>query len=222
VPRDDGPVTTTTAPDTARGESRRRHSWRWWAVRIVLAIAALMVVYVGVTFLQVWRASRGDSARPSDAIVVLGAAQYNGRPSPVLQNRLDKAYELYAAGVAPRIVTTGANRAGDVYTEGYVGFDYLRGKGVPESALIVVTDGVNTWEELAATARQLKPLGLKRVLLVSDGYHAARVEHTADELGLSAAVARPDGSASLRQLARETAAVSVGRIIGFRRLAELS
>jgi uncharacterized SAM-binding protein YcdF (DUF218 family) len=210
------------AADTVVRVDRPPHSWRWWASRVALAVVALLVVYVGATFVEVWRASRHTGSRPSDAIVVLGAAQYNGRPSPVLQKRLDKAYELYTEGVAPRIVTTGANRAGDVYTEGYVGFDYLRNRGVPEDDLIVVTDGVNTWEELSATARQLEPLGLKKVLLVSDGYHAARIDHTAGELGLDAAVARTDGSASLRQLLRETGAVSVGRVIGFRRLAELS
>src|SRR5690606_27720941 len=123
-----------------------------------------------VTFVQVWHASTQDDERPSEAIVVLGAAQYDGRPSPVLQARLDRAYELYRAGVAPLIVTTGANQEGDRFTEGYVGFDYLRNRGVPEDDLLVITDGVNTWEELSATANQLRPLGLDRVVLVSDGY----------------------------------------------------
>ncbi|HEX7096065.1 MAG TPA: YdcF family protein, partial [Acidimicrobiales bacterium] len=194
----------------------------WWALRIVLAFVALVILYGSVTFVQVWRASARDHARPSDAIVVLGAAQYDGRPSPVLQARLDRAYELYVEGIAPRIVTTGANQAGDRFTEGYVGFQYLRERGVPEVDLIVVTDGTNTWEELAATAAQLQPLGFDSVVLVSDGYHALRLEHTAAELGLDASVARTDSTASFRQLARETAAVSIGRIIGYRRLAELS
>jgi uncharacterized SAM-binding protein YcdF (DUF218 family) len=214
-------VHTTTADTGEQPQVRPRRSPWWWVGRISVAVVVLGVLYVGVTFLQVWRASTHDEARPSDAIVVLGAAQYDGRPSPVLKARLDRAYDLYAAGIAPLVVTTGANQAGDRFTEGFVGYDYLRGRGVPEDDLIVVTDGVNTWEELSATAHQLDRLGMDKVVLVSDGYHALRLEHTAEELGLDATVARTDGSATLRELARETAAVSLGRIIGFRRLADL-
>jgi uncharacterized SAM-binding protein YcdF (DUF218 family) len=214
-------VETTVADTGEQPEVPARRSIWWWANRIGLFVVALGVLYVGVTFVQVWRASRADDARPSDAIVVLGAAQYDGRPSPVLKARLDRAFELYDEGLAPLLVTTGANREGDRFTEGFVGFDYLRGRGVPEDDIIVITDGTNTWEELSATAHQLERLGLDDVVLVSDGYHALRLEHTAEELGLNASVARTDGSATFRQLARETAAVSVGRIIGFRRLADL-
>ena len=213
----------TTAPtageDPAEPPTRTR---LWWATRVLLGVAVLGVLYVGLTFVQVWRASTSGSARASDAIVVLGAAQYDGRPSPVLQARLDTAFELYQEGIAPLIVTTGANQEGDRFTEGFVGFEYLRGLGVPDEDLLVVTDGTNTWEELSATAHQLDLRGLDSVVLVSDGYHALRIEQTAEQLGLDASVARTDGSATLRQLARETAAVSVGRIIGYRRLASLT
>lgn len=226
---DDVPVETSTAPAAGErvaarvaGEVRARRSRTWWVTRVALALVVLGVLYVGGTFVQVWRASARDDARPAEAIVVLGAAQYDGHPSPVLKARLDRAYDLYVEGIAPRIVTTGANQAGDRFTEGYVGYQYLRGRGVPDADLIVVTDGTNTWEELSATARQLEQLGLDTVVLVSDGYHALRLEHTADELGLDATVARTDTSATFRQLARETVAVSLGRIIGYRRLAELS
>jgi uncharacterized SAM-binding protein YcdF (DUF218 family) len=211
----------STGEHPATSPAARRPK-RWWVVRGLLVVAVLGVLYVAVTFLQVWRASVADSERPSDAIVVLGAAQYDGRPSPVLQARLDRALELYEADVAPLIVTTGANQEGDRFTEGFVGYEYLRSRGVPEDDLLVITDGVNTWEELSATANQLRPLGAERVVLVSDGYHALRLEHTADELGLDAVVARTEGSATLRELARETAAVSVGRVIGFRRLSNLA
>lgn len=210
-----------TDPQGARS-NRPRRSRRWWAGRVLAAIVVLNVLYVGVTFVQVWWASTHDRPEPAEAIVVLGAAQYDGRPSPVLKARLDRAFDLYEEGIAPRIVTTGANREGDRFTEGFVGYEYLRGRGVPEDDIIVITDGVNTWEELSATARQLRPLGLDKVVLVSDGYHALRLAHTADELGLDASVARTDGTATFRQLARETAAVSLGRIIGYRRLADLS
>ena len=217
-PPDDG--VPTPPPDTPPQPSRWRGVARW-SVRGASIVAALMVVYVGVTFVQVWHASRSTKAHPADAIVVLGAAQYDGRPSPVLKARLDRAYDLYEQGFATRIVTTGANKAGDRFTEGYAGFDYLRGRGVPEADLIVVNDGTNTWEELSATARVLHERGHHSVVLVSSGYHALRLSGTADDLGLDASVARTSGRATFRQLVRETGAVSLGRIIGFRRLASL-
>ena len=182
----------------------------------------MAVVYVGVTFLQVWRTSRADEARPVDAIVVLGAAQYDGRPSPVLQKRLDHALELYEQGLADFVVPTGGSQAGDRFTQGFAGYDYLRSNGVPDEDILVVVDGTNTWEELAATALQLSNRGMSEVLLVSDPYHSLRAREIAEDVGLDAHVSPTDGSASFGQLVRETAAVSVGRLIGFRRLSNLS
>ena len=99
-------------------------------------VAALIVVgYVFLTFLQVLHASGEDSREAADAIVVLGAAQYDGEPSPVLASRLDHAYELWETGVADIVVTTGSNRPGDRFTEGYAGFEYLRFAGIPEADL---------------------------------------------------------------------------------------
>ena len=185
---------------------------------MALVVLALVVVYVLVTFWQVWQASSTDNARPADAIVVLGAAQYDGVPSPVLQQRLDHALELYERGLAGVIVPTGANQPGDAFTQGFAGYDYLRARGVPDEDLLVIVDGSNTYEELSATAGQLLPRGLERVILVSDGYHALRIDQTAAEVGLDAVVSPTDGGASLRQLLRETVGVSVGRIVSYRRL----
>ena len=193
---------------------RERLSWR----RIVLIVGALGVLYVGVTFLQVLVASGSDDRYEADAIVVLGAAQYDGEPSPVLAGRLDHAEELWREGVAPLVVTTGSNQPGDRVTEGFAGYEYLRFAGVPDESLLVITDGASTWEQLAATARQLRLLDLDSVVLVSDPYHALRLTQIADEVGLEAAVSSTDGSSSIRQLLRETAAVSLGRILGYRRV----
>ena len=191
---------------------------RWW---VLLAIPVLVVGYLGITFVQVRSAAGRDDRTPVDAIVVLGAAQYDGRPSPVLKRRLDHALELYRADVAPEIVLTGGKRDGDRFTEAFTGFKYLRQAGVPDDALVIISDGANTWESLAAAARQLKAQGDNRIVLVSDPYHNERLLGTAEELGFSAGVSSTGAEASLRQLAGETAAVALGRLIGYRRLLRL-
>lgn len=186
--------------------------------RALLIIGGLGFVYVGFNFLAVLVASGADQRQPVDAIIVLGAAQYDGEPSPVFQGRLDHAYSLWDEGTAPLIVTTGSNQPGDRVTEGFAGFEYLRFEGVPETALLVITDGASTWEQLVATARQLRQRDLDSVVLVSDPYHALRLTQIADEVGLHASVSSTDGTTSIRNLARETAAVSLGRILGYRRV----
>lgn len=186
--------------------------------KVLLVIVGLGVAYVGFNFLSVLVASGADDRDRVDAIVVLGAAQYDGDPSPVFRGRLDHAFELWSDGVAPLVVTTGSNQPGDRVTEGFAGFEYLRFEGVPEDALVVITDGASTWEQLAATARQLRQRGLESVVLVSDPYHALRLTQIADEVGLDASVSSTDGATSIRNLVRETAAVSLGRVLGYRRV----
>ena len=160
--------------------------------------------------------------RAADAIVVLGAAQYHGQPSPVLQERLDHALELYDAGLAPVIVLTGGKQAADTFTEATTGYNYLRERGVPDEALLKEVDGRSTWDSLQAAHRFLSQRGADRIVLVTDDYHAYRVEAIAEEIGFDATVSPSDslldGTGKLRQLVRETVAVSVGRIIGWDRL----
>ena len=112
----------------------------------------LGVLYVGITFFQVLLAAGTDDRVEADAIVVLGAAQYDGEPSPVLAGRLDHAEKLWREGVATIVVTTGSNLTGDRFTEGFAGYEYLRFAGIPDADLLVITDGASTWEQLAATA----------------------------------------------------------------------
>jgi uncharacterized SAM-binding protein YcdF (DUF218 family) len=200
---------------------RRRHL----LLRLVTAALVLLLAYVTITFVQVYRASNHDGARAADAIIVLGAAQYNGQPSPVLRDRLDHALELYQAGLATTIVVTGGRQAGDRFTEATTGYNYLRAQGVPDDALLKEIAGTNTYESLAAAAQFLRERDLTVVVLVTDGYHAFRVGAIAEDLGLDAAVSPTDTrlgrGAELRQILRETAAVSVGRIIGWNRLLRL-
>lgn len=194
---------------------------------MILRVAAVLlgagVVYVGVTFVQVWHASLQDEAQQADAMIVLGAAQYDGRPSPALQERLDHAVELYEAGHAPVVWVTGGNQPGDRFTEGFSGYEYLREHGLPDSALRIENQGSNSWESLAAAGRFLRREGHRRVLLVSHPSHSYRLASIATELGLSPTVspARAGGGVRAGALARETAAVSLGRLVGYRRLTGL-
>jgi uncharacterized SAM-binding protein YcdF (DUF218 family) len=198
------------------GSRRRRYVWRG-----LLLVGALVVVYVGVTFVQVWLASRRDGARSAEAIVVLGAAQYDCRPSPVLEERLDHALELYEGGTAGTIVVTGGRQEGDRCTEATASAEYLLAAGVPDADVLREVQGTSTWESLAASARILRDAGLTDVVLVTDGYHALRVQAIADELGLDASVSPSGNGGSIRDYVEETAAVAVGRIVGFRRLVDL-
>lgn len=194
--------------------------------RLVALVLVASVAYVGVTFVQVWRASLHDQARDADVLIVLGAAQYNGRPSPALRARLDHAAELYRRGHAPVVWVTGGNQPGDQFTEGFSGYEYLLSRGLPEAALRIENQGGSSWESLAATSRYLREEGNTDVVLVSHPYHAYRLTRIAGELGLSATVSPTPGEQAstrsrARALARETAAVSLGRVIGYRRLAGL-
>ncbi len=171
-------------------------------------------------------ASRHDGATSADAIVVLGAAQYDGRPSPVLTARLDHALELWQEGLAPIIVVTGGKRPGDRFTEATASANYLLQRGVPDARILREVQGTSSWESLAAAARILRERGLSEVILVSDPYHALRIGGIADELGLIAHVSPTQsspisGAASFRHMVKETGAVAVGRIIGYRRLLSL-
>ncbi|MGK2958835.1 MAG: YdcF family protein [Acidimicrobiales bacterium] len=193
---------------------------------MALLVAVALVIYLLVTFAQVWMTSGEDQARKAGAIVVLGAAQYNGVASPVLKARVTHAAELYRQGLAPVVVVTGGRREGDRYTEASVAAGVLIQLGVPESALRLEAGGVSSWQSLAATARFLKDEGIKEVLLVSSPYHSLRVKHIAGEVGLKgyASPTRDDPedfAAQVTHLARETLAVGAGRIIGYRRLFNL-
>ena len=191
------------------------------ALRVGSGLVVLALLYVVVTFAQVWRASGRDESRPADAIIVLGAAQYDGVPSPVLANRLDHAAELFQAEVAPLIVVTGGRQPGDRFTEAQASATYLEGLGIPGDHIERETTGDSSWDSLASAARFLQDDGITRVVLVSDPYHAMRIDGIAHDLGLDATVSPADGSSSLGDLFRETVAVSVGRVIGYDRLVRI-
>lgn len=202
--------------------ARARAHRRRWIGRLVLAAVLALVSYLVLTFVQVVSASRDDDRVRSDAIVVLGAAQYDGTPSPVLRQRLDHALDLYRDGVAGRIVLTGGKQAGDRFTEAYAGYRYLTGRGVPGDDLLVVTDGSSTWDSLRAAERVLRREGLDRVTLVSDSYHSSRLLGVADEVGLDAGVSPSGAAPTVPELLRETGLVALGQVIGYGRMLRLS
>lgn len=205
----------------------RRKPRRRWVRRLGIGLLVVVLVgigYVGVTFAQVVSTSHRDDvpnaqAAKAEAIIVLGAAQYDGVPSPVLKARLDHTLELYRWGIAPVVVVTGGRQPGDRFTEATAGYDYLRRHGVPDSAIRREVHGSTTWESLRAASTFLAQEGIREVVLVSDGYHSKRLLEIAGEVGLDARVSPSteslSGSTRLRAELRETVAVSIGRVTGF-------
>jgi len=192
------------------------------ALKVAAGVLAALVVYVAVTFVQVWLAARRDGVHKAEAIVVFGAAQYNGRPSEVLKARLDHAVDLYHAHVAPYIVVTGGRQPGDNFTEATASADYLHTKGVPDGDILREVSGHSSWQSLASTAAFLKVRHIKDVVLVSDPFHSLRIGGMAAELGLDASTSPTrtspiKGFDAAEYMGRETVAVAVGRVVGFRR-----
>jgi vancomycin permeability regulator SanA len=179
-----------------------------------------LVGYIGATFVDIWFATRRSADGDASAALVLGAAQYNGTPSPVLVRRLDEAAALYESDRVQLIVVTGGQQEGDVTTEAKAGYDYLRQQGIPDGDLRLEVQGDSTYTSMAAAARFLRNEEIDDVILVTDAYHTRRVELIAGEVGLSAEVSAV-GDADFDEMARETVAVSVGRVVGFRRLDRL-
>ena len=193
------------------------------AWKIAAALLAILLIYLSVVFVQVWRAARHDDARRSDAILVLGAAQFDGRPSKVLAARLDHAIDLYRRKIAPAIVVTGGKEPGDRFTEAAAAASYLHAHGVPDTAILREVSGRTSWQSLEAAARFLKGQHLTHVVLVSDPYHDARIEDIAGDVGLHAVVSPTrtspiNGAAEWRRFATETIRVAAGRVFGYGRL----
>jgi uncharacterized SAM-binding protein YcdF (DUF218 family) len=184
----------------ARARVRRRPPSRWvLAIILTLAVLAGGVIFgtAGLVILQ----ARTDEARPADAIVVMGAAQYNGRPSPVFEARLEHALELYRQGLAPAIVVTGGKQPGDTYTEGETARSWLVDHGVPIEAILMEQSGRSTWGSIRGVPAVLPPAGTS-VLIVSDGFHLFRSELMFRDLGYDA-YSSPAPDDAIRPWSRE-------------------
>jgi uncharacterized SAM-binding protein YcdF (DUF218 family) len=194
----------------------------------VLAILAVICAYVALTTFEVWRVGRRsgiESVSPADAIVVMGAAQYDGRPSPQLAARLDHAVHLWTAGKAPLIVVTGGKQPGDRFTEADASRDYLVDRGVPATDILEENASHSTWEALHNVRLLLdesRPT-VTRLLIVSDPFHSLRSRLIAEENGFDASTSSTPsspvvGTKALEKHLKEGCGVALGRIIGFKRL----
>ena len=156
-----------------------------WIAATALALA-LVFLWARVTVVasDIHRQSQIDEARAADAIIVLGAAEYRGKPSPVLEARLNHALFLYLKHMAPRIITTGGAGGDPVFTEGSVGRSYLSAHGVPAEAIVVEREAGSTAQSVAAVAEIMRRMNLKSAIVVSDGYHIYRVKKMLESSGL--------------------------------------
>ena len=154
--------------------------------RIGLACLAGLLLVVAYTTWRVWDQGNRDDVRPADAIVVLGAAQYNGVPSPIFRARLDHAIDLYDKGVAPVLVMTGGKLPGDKTTEADAGRAYAISQGVPPEAIIAEDEGRTTLESLRTVGRILRDRDMAGAVFVSDRTHMLRVLRIARDQGVEA------------------------------------
>ena len=187
------------------------------------ASVAVILFYFLLSLFQVWNTGRSDDRQPVDAIVVLGAAQYDGRPSPQFQARLDHALELWKLDLASYIVVTGGKQVGDRFTEAAAARKFFETEGVLDNLIFEENLGKTTYASLLAVSRVASERKIERVLIVSDPFHQLRAKLIAQEVGLDAITSATrssvirGGDAFQRNL-QEAAGVAVGRIVGFQRV----
>jgi uncharacterized SAM-binding protein YcdF (DUF218 family) len=170
------------------------HQRARWSLRLLALIAASFVAWLGITCLAVMRESEAQQNQPADAIVVFGAAQYDGRPSPVFKARLDHAFELFRQGVAPVVITTGGAGDDPRYNEGGVGHDYLMKLGIPEAKLIAETQGSDTAQSAQRIGVIMHANHMQSCIAVSDEYHVFRIRKLLEHQSIRVYVAPRTGS----------------------------
>ena len=188
---------------------------------LVLCVGSL---YVGLTVFEVWRVGRTQSTTQVDAIVVMGAAQYDGVPSPLLKARLMRAFELWEQKVAPRIVLTGGNKPGDRFTEASASAIFLRQQGVPQEDLLQESLSRSTYEALRNVRNLVTTdsnfAGMKRIVIVTDPYHELRSRLTAQEMNFEATTSSSSnspiaGNSAFKKHVKEGVGIALARVIGF-------
>jgi uncharacterized SAM-binding protein YcdF (DUF218 family) len=194
-------------------------------VRLILLVVLVVVAYFGVTLVQVWLTGRQYDPRPAQAIVVMGAAQYNGVPSPDLAARLDEAELLWRDHRAPLVVVTGSKEPGDVFTEAAASAKYLETTGIPAGDIVQV-GGSDSWQNLSLASAALVERGDRQVLMVTDRFHEDRSLAIASAVGLHAyptptTVSPIQGWSAVPYYLKEAVGVGLGRIIGFNHLSSV-
>lgn len=195
------------------------------AVRITFAAMISMTLYFAITFANIAYEGNTDAGGAADVIVVMGAAQYDGRPSPLLEERLSTALRLWSDKRAPLIAVTGGKQDGDRFTEAEAGRRWLTDRGVPESSIVMETVGESTWQSLSELAPLLSARNVSTAIVVSSDWHVSRASSTLRDLGFrtdSVAMSRTSAGSNLREWARETVGVGLGRLIGFDALFSLT
>jgi uncharacterized SAM-binding protein YcdF (DUF218 family) len=189
--------------------------------RVFAAAVLAFLLLVSSTALAIWWNARQDSRPRSDAIVVLGSAQYNGVPSSIFAARLEHAIALYEDGVAPVIVTVGGKATGDQFTEAEAGREYLANAGIPDDALLAVPEGVDTLESMRVVSAAFDERGWSSAVLVTDPWHAMRAQRMAQDAGIEAessptrqGPAVETRATQFRYILRETAAYLLYRATG--------
>ena len=162
----------------------------WWLRLLVLAVAGVLLL-LAVTAVQVVHTASLEEIHPADAIVVFGAAEYSGRPSPVLRARLDHALDVFHRGMAPVVITTGGAAADPTFSEGGVGRDYLMRHGIPERSLIAETQGRDTSESAVRVGVIMRANGLHSCIAVSDAYHVFRIRKLLEHEGIAPVYVAP-------------------------------
>ncbi|HEX4605006.1 MAG TPA: YdcF family protein [Candidatus Angelobacter sp.] len=147
-----------------------------WKKRLLCLLALAPLGYAATLYWRIVHQAGQDEARPADAIVVFGAAEYDGRPSPVYKARLDHAAQLYHRGLAPMVIITGGSGGDPRFTEGVVGREYLKTLGIPDSQLIAETQSADTAESARRVSTIMYVNGMHSCLAVSDGYHIFRIK----------------------------------------------
>jgi uncharacterized SAM-binding protein YcdF (DUF218 family) len=171
----------------------KKSSWmRPWPL-LLLGVAGALLLFFGVTGLDIVHAGAETPTQKADVIVVFGAAEYSGHPSPVYRARLDHGYELFQKGMAPVVLTTGGSAQDPEFSEGGVGRDYLLRRGVPEQALIAETQGSDTAQSAARVANIMRANGMRDCIAVSDVYHVFRIRALLEHEGVQVELApRPE------------------------------
>jgi len=184
-----------------------RRSTKAMLSKLALGFTAIVITAFAVSTYFIVRQAHRDEAQRADAIIVFGAAEYAGRPSPVYRARLDHAYDLFVRGLAPIVITTGGAGADPKFNEGGVGRDYLSGRGIPDRCLIAETLGEDTAESAQRVSAILRANGMNTVVAVSDGYHIFRIKRLLWRHGIVAYGSPRPGSVPRTNSAKMSAAL---------------